>query len=86
MYESRCGICCEQCEGREEAHCSGCLQMEKAFWGGDCPVKSCCEAKGLDHCGLCPQFPCEVVSGMGKDQGYDPAPRLAQCRKWAQKG
>ncbi|MCB7319038.1 DUF3795 domain-containing protein [Lacrimispora sp. 210928-DFI.3.58] len=84
MFESRCGVCCNSCTRKEAVGCRGCLHMEKPFWGGKCPVKSCCEGRGLDHCGLCPDFPCEVLSGMGKDQGFDPGPKIAQCRKWAE--
>ena len=83
MYESRCGIRCEKCEGREEVHCNGCLNMEKPFWGGECSVKRCCEERGLNHCGECEDFPCEVLSSMGVEKGYDPKPRLRQCREWA---
>lgn len=83
MFESRCGVCCDSCERKEEVGCTGCLTMEKTFWGGECEVKSCCVKKGLDHCGLCADFPCEMAATMGVEQGFDPAPRLEQCRKWA---
>lgn len=83
MYESRCGICCEQCERKEEVHCTGCVNMKLPFWGGECGVKSCCESKGLPHCGVCLDFPCEMEAEMGKDMGFDPAPRLRQCEIWA---
>lgn len=83
MFESRCGICCNRCERREEANCKGCTNMEKPFWGGDCGVKTCCESKHLNHCGECGDFPCEMLAGMGKEQGFDPQPRLEQCRRWA---
>lgn len=84
MFESRCGICCTQCERREEVGCTGCVNMKKAFWGGECPVKVCCEEKGLAHCGQCGEFPCALEAEMGKDMGFDPAPRLAACRRWAE--
>ena len=45
MVESRCGICCSECQGKEQVHCKGCVNMERPFWGGECPVKSCCEEK-----------------------------------------
>ena len=48
MFESRCGVCCNQCERKEAVRCTGCATMEKPFWGGECGVKSCCEAKGLN--------------------------------------
>ncbi len=83
MCESRCGLLCGSCQGREEADCKGCVNMTLPFWGGECGVKSCCEGKGLDHCGQCHSFPCEMLATMGAEQGYDPEPRLAQCRRWA---
>ncbi len=83
MFESRCGVRCGSCERKEQVHCTGCIAMEKPFWGGECGVKSCCEEKGLDHCGLCADFPCETQKTMGTEQGFDPAPRHAMCRQWA---
>jgi len=83
MFESRCGVCCNSCERREKANCKGCLAMEKPFWGGECGVKSCCESKKLNHCGECSDFPCEMLSNMGKAQGFDPLPKIEMCRKWA---
>ena len=81
MFESRCGVCCNQCERKEAVRCTGCATMEKPFWGGECGVKSCCEAKGLNHCGECPDFPCEMEASMGTDMGFDAEPRLKQCRE-----
>lgn len=83
MAESRCGVCCSQCGRAEEVHCTGCLNMKLPFWGGECKVKSCCEKRGFVHCGQCPEFPCEMEANMGRERGFDPAPRLAACRKWA---
>ena len=82
MYESRCGVCCNQCERKEQVHCTGCTSMKQPFWGGVCQVKTCCEDKGLDHCGLCREFPCEMLANMGRDQGFDPAPKLEMLKKW----
>lgn len=83
VFESRCGVCCSQCQRKEAVHCAGCPKMEKPFWGGTCGVKACCEGRGLDHCGQCVEFPCDTLKGMGRDAGFDPAPKLAQCRAWA---
>ena len=83
MVESRCGICCSECQGKEQVHCKGCVNMERPFWGGECPVKSCCEEKNLFHCGECPDFPCPTLEDMGKEEGYDSAPKIAQCREWS---
>ncbi|SFD03455.1 DUF3795 domain-containing protein [Clostridium uliginosum] len=85
MFESRCGVCCNSCKRKEKVNCAGCTNISVPFWGGSCKVKSCCETKGLNHCGVCDEFPCDMLSNMGKDQGYDSAPRLNQCKKWANK-
>lgn len=83
MFESRCGVPCNSCDRKEAVHCKGCLHMDKPFWGGDCAVKTCCESKKLDHCGVCPDFPCDMLAHMGIEKGFDPEPKLANCRKWA---
>ncbi|RDU24649.1 DUF3795 domain-containing protein [Anaerosacchariphilus polymeriproducens] len=83
-FESRCGVCCKSCERKEAVKCNECLNMELPFWGGKCEVKFCCESKNLNHCGECSTFPCDMLSNMGKDQGFDPLPKIEQCRKWAQ--
>jgi hypothetical protein len=80
---SRCGIDCSVCERRERVGCKGCMNMDAPFWGGVCQVKSCCEDRGSEHCGLCEEFPCPMLSEMGKEQGYDPAPRLKRCLEWS---
>ncbi|UWG98975.1 DUF3795 domain-containing protein [Dehalobacter sp. DCM] len=85
MFESRCGVCCSSCERKEKVNCMGCPDMKIPFWGGECKVKTCCEDKGLNHCGECGDFPCEMLSNMGIDQGYDPMPKIKQCLKWADK-
>lgn len=85
MHESRCGVCCDSCERKEQVNCKGCLNMAGPFWGGKCEVKSCCEAKEHDHCGECSEFPCSVLSNMGVEQGFDPTIKIEQCRKWAMK-
>ncbi|MCL2629055.1 MAG: DUF3795 domain-containing protein, partial [Oscillospiraceae bacterium] len=58
--------------------------MDKPFWG-ECDVKTCCEAKGLEHCGLCSDFPCEDLNKMSYsgDEHADNGARIEQCRKWA---
>ena len=83
MVESRCGILCKKCEYKEKTGCRGCVNIEKPFWGGNCPVKSCCEEKGNIHCGMCSEFPCELLLQYSYDneQG-DSGKRIVQCRCW----
>ena len=73
MTESRCGLLCSECAYREQMNCKGCVYIQKPFWGESCPVKSCSEAKGHEHCGHCKEFPCELLKGFAfdKEQGDD---------------
>lgn len=87
MIESRCGLLCSECKYREIMKCAGCTAIKKPFWGKSCPVKTCCENKGKDHCGLCSQFPCKQLH----EFAYDPAEggegvRIEQCQDWANEG
>lgn len=83
MCSSRCGVDCTTCERKEAVHCLGCNAMKQPFWGSPCQVKTCCEEKHLQHCGECKEFPCEMCANMGKEMGFDPEPRLANLRAWA---
>ena len=83
MVESRCGIVCTECEYKEKVNCLGCVNINKPFWGAQCPVKACCEEKAHLHCGKCDIFPCELLNQFAydKEQGDD-GRRIEQCRKW----
>lgn len=85
MIESRCGILCSECEYLEQCG-GGCTNISKPFWGDSCPVKDCCEGRGQDHCGLCPEFPCALLNQFAFDieQG-DNGKRIETCRAWAGK-
>lgn len=83
MIESRCGILCNECEYKEKTGCKGCINIEKPFWGEKCPVKSCCEEKGNIHCGMCSEFPCELLNQYAYDENQgDNGKRIVQCRCW----
>ncbi len=85
MIESRCGICCTQCNAKESygVDCPGCVNIAKPFWG-NCSVKSCCEGKGLSHCGECADFACELLKSFSyaTDGHGDDGERIRQCEKW----
>lgn len=82
MIESRCGTCCSVCKWKESTGCTGCVSMEKAFWG-DCLVKTCCESKSFNHCGECPDFPCETLHAYAYEEEHgDNGLRIEQCKKW----
>lgn len=85
MIESRCGITCSRCEYKTTMNCKGCISISKPFWGESCEVKSCAEAKTLNHCGECEKdiFPCECLIRFSydKEQG-DNGQRILQCKEW----
>ena len=83
MIESRCGLRCSDCSFREAMGCKGCVHMEKPFWAESCPVKSCCEQKGLQHCGECDDFVCPLLHTFAYDmEQSDNGARIEQCKKW----
>jgi hypothetical protein len=83
MIESRCGILCGECEYQASMGCKGCMAIVKPFWGERCPVKTCSEARGLEHCGRCSEFPCELLVQFAFDeQQGDGGRRIEQCRAW----
>ncbi len=85
IIESRCGIVCSECGYREKMNCKGCVAIKNPFWG-ECPVKKCCEDKGLENCGQCNNFPCKLLNSFAydKEQG-DEGKRIEQCKKWCSK-
>jgi len=46
-------------------------------------VKGCCENRGHEHCGQCPEFPCNLLNEFAydKEQGDD-GKRIETCRRW----
>ena len=82
MIESRCGLRCSDCSFREAMGCNGCVNMEKPFRADSCPVKSCCEKKGLQHCGECDDFVCPLLHTFAYDmEQSDNGARIEQCKK-----
>lgn len=83
MSESRCGILCSECGYREQVACRGCTAIMKPFWGDSCPVKACCEAKELENCGRCTEFPCGLLVQFAFDENQgDDGRRIEQCKAW----
>jgi hypothetical protein len=65
-----CGLYCGECEHLPDK-CSGCGQVQgKPFWTAQfgvetCPLYGCCVIqKNLEHCGLCPDFTCQMFDSM----------------------
>lgn len=83
MIESRCGILCSECEYKQQVGCQGCVNIVKPFWGQSCAVKTCCEDKAINHCGVCEDFPCTLLKQFAYDEKQgDNGKRIEQCKKW----
>lgn len=84
MCCSKCGMDCSKCSRKEEFGCLGCNEMQSGYWGEKCEIKECCEAKKLEHCGFCPDFPCEMLREISFDEEFgDDGERLLNAKKWA---
>lgn len=56
-----CGRYCGECDAYEQNTCCGCAYQLGRTCRGECPIFDCCIAqRGLEHCGLCIDFPCQV--------------------------
>jgi len=79
-----CGAYCGTCEWRPKTNCPGCLAAKgKMFWGV-CGIARCAMAKGIAHCGLCPDMPCKELQNLSADPMHgDNGERLANLRAWA---
>ena len=68
---SPCGTVCDDCDwfkGEKQPQCPGCEAVEgKPFWGA-CETYACVMERGVEHCGVCGEFPCEDFMSR-----YDPS-------------
>ncbi len=63
-----CGALCENCLAYRK-DCPGCIETggRPHYVGREerevCPVWECAADNGVEHCGLCEEFPCEMFLG-----------------------
>lgn len=58
-YEiGKCGYACFTCPTFQNSNCRGCLKEHVA---GDCYSRDCVLKKGIKACGMCTDFPCNVI-------------------------
>lgn len=56
-----CGRYCGACDAFVEDACCGCGYQLGQARRGTCTLFECCIVeRGLEHCGLCPDFACQV--------------------------
>ena len=77
-----CGLYCGDCDYLGDK-CPGCGRTHgKPFWTEVlklevCPIYGCCVAnKQLEHCGLCGEFPCKIVTSL-----HDPSMSDAEAEQ-----
>jgi len=66
MELSPCGHACDICpsyKGESGRQCSGCLDSKGEPWWGKCRLFECASTKGVRHCGMCDEFPCDLQVG-----------------------
>jgi predicted RNA-binding Zn-ribbon protein involved in translation (DUF1610 family) len=45
----------------EEVKCGGCRAERRSFYCRTCRIEACAAAQGLEFCGDCAQYPCELL-------------------------
>lgn len=45
----------------EEVRCKGCLSDDRFLYCEVCPIRDCCERKGLEGCHQCGDWPCSFI-------------------------
>jgi hypothetical protein len=56
-----CGRYCGECNSFQSGSCCGCGYQLGRTHQGECAIFECCVAdRGLEHCGLCVDFACQV--------------------------
>lgn len=45
----------------EELVCHGCRSEERSFYCRTCRIEACAAGKGLEFCGVCGEYPCELL-------------------------
>jgi hypothetical protein len=59
-----CGRYCAACDAYLDSSCCGCGYQLGQTCKGECAIFRCCIVeRGLEHCGLCIDFPCQVFVG-----------------------
>jgi hypothetical protein len=79
-----CGSYCGDCTWKEKTGCKGCKAAQGNLFYGECAVAKCAIAKGVEHCGLCPDVPCETLqAAFDNPEHGDKGERLANLKGWA---
>ncbi len=84
---ARCGIYFAECKFRESTGCPGCVKADGGMFWGTCKISQCCTTKGFQHCGQCPDVPCDMLKDYSYDEAHgDNGQRIANLQAWMQEG
>jgi hypothetical protein len=80
-----CGRFCGSCDAVQDGICFGCGYQLGRTRRGECALFQCCIAvRGLEHCGLCADFPCQLF--LSHAPPLDVARRYRALRRRAEIG
>ncbi len=82
--KAMCGAYCGICEWKEKTGCGGCKTSAAQMFWGECDKAKCCLEKGYEHCGMCPDVPCQKLLDLFADPEHgDAGARLRNMKSWA---
>ncbi|MFW9818434.1 MAG: DUF3795 domain-containing protein [Candidatus Thorarchaeota archaeon] len=66
----------------EELYCDGCCTSKgkHVVWSSQCPIRNCCQEKGLENCAYCDDYFCDDLK-MTFDKTPSAKERLDEIRK-----
>lgn len=56
-------------ESPEDIRCQGCLSDDRFLHCRVCPIRNCCEEKGIEGCHRCDEFPCQFIENFPLEVG-----------------
>lgn len=66
----------------DDLHCEGCLSENPLYFCAECAIRDCVQAKGLEGCHQCDEFPCQHIDEfplpVGKKVILRAVPRIAE--------
>ena len=86
LITTYCGLDCTGCQWKEPCSCGGCVSTKGfPFHCNEepCPVALCNRNKGTLFCGLCDEFPCQLLTDYSFDKEHGDHPggaRIEACR------
>lgn len=86
-FASRCGIYCGECAYREKTKCPGCVAAQGTMFWGKCELALCSIDKGIEDCGQCVTFPCDLLKRYSFDKEHgDSGRRIRNLEAWKAEG